>query len=304
MYKPVYSKKRRRASAPVGVVMGVIMILVLVTMGIWLAVDPSLNKVLALSTEPPVPSSTGPLDVQPPQIYGLTDKLIYAGDTVSYLSGVTVADDRDPEPRLEVDSHEADLSRPGTYTVTYTASDAAGNLNTATATVTVLPKEPGYTDLDTIYALADSQLAIILDGTVGTREQVEGIYNWARTDIRYAGHSDRTDWRQTAYNVILSGEGDCFGFFAATKLLFERLGIPNIDVQKVRNYDDDSDHFWSLVSIDGGENYYHFDATPRYGTGDDFCLVTDAFLDDYSAKNKGSHNRDTSLYPQTPEEDL
>ena len=304
MYKPVYSKKRRRNSEPVGVATGVILILILIGMGFALARDPSLNKVLALTTEPPVTVTTGPRDSQPPQIFGLTDKLIYVGDPVSYLSGVTASDDMDPAPELTVDSREVDLTKPGTYTVTYTASDDSGNLSTACANITVLPKEPGYADLDTIYALADELLEILLVGTADTRERVEAIYTWARTDIRYAGHSDRADWRQTAYNVIRSGEGDCFGFFAATKLMFERLGIPNIDVQKVRNFDDDSDHFWSLVSIDGGEHYYHFDATPRYGSGDDFCLVTDAFLDAYSEEHKGSHNRDDALYPATPEEAL
>ena len=305
MYEPVYSKKRRRrrASSPVGVTTGVLLILVLVAMGIWLAVDPSLDKVLSLSAEPPA-QSTGPRDTQPPRIYGIQDITIYAGDAVSYLRGVSVSDDTDPAPQLNVDSREADLSKPGTYTVTYTASDATGNLHTATAAVTVLPWEPGYAELDTIYALADSLLEIILEGTTNARERVEAIYKWARSEIRYSGHSDRADWRQTAYTVMQTGEGDCYGFFSVTKLLFERLGIPNIDVQKVRNFDDDSDHFWSLVSIDGGEHYYHFDATPRSGSGDTFCLVTDAFLNAYSEEHKGSHNRDESLYPATPEETL
>lgn len=294
----VRKSKRSRASCPVGVVTGIVLILILSAMGIWLAVDPALDKVLALSTEPPV-QSTGPKDSQPPQIYGIQDFTVYQGDPVSYLSGVTATDDLDPEPKLNVDSREVDLSKPGTYTVTYTASDTSGNLATACASITVLKKEEGYADLETIYTLADELLAIILEGTTDTRQQVEAIYNWARTDIRYAGHSDRSDWRQTAYNVIRSGEGDCFGYFAATKLMFERLGIPNIDVQKVRNHEEDSDHFWSLVSVDGN-HYYHFDATPRYGDGDDFCLVTDAFLDAYSEQHKGSHNRDKSLYPQTP----
>lgn len=294
----VRKSKRRRASCPVGVVTGIVLILILSAIGIWLAVDPALDKVLALSTEPSV-QSTGPKDSHPPQIYGIQDFTVYQGDPVSYLSGVTATDDLDPEPKLNVDSRKVDLSKPGTYTVTYTASDDSGNLATACANITVLRKEEGYADLETIYTLADDLLAIILEGTTDTRQQVEAIYNWARTDIRYAGHSDRSDWRQTAYNVIRSGEGDCFGYFAATKLMFERLGIPNIDVQKVRNHEEDSDHFWSLVSVDG-EHYYHFDATPRYGDGDDFCLVTDAFLDAYSEQHKGSHNRDKSLYPQTP----
>ena len=300
MQKGAYVRKsmRSRASCPVGVVTGIVLILILSAMGIWLAEDPALDKVLALSTEPPV-QSTGPKDCQPPQIYGIQDFTVYQGDPVSYLSGVTATDDLDPEPQLDVDTREVDLSKPGTYTVTYTASDDSGNLATACASITVLKKEEGYADLETIYTLADELLAIILEGTTDTRQQVEAIYNWARTDIRYAGHSDRADWRQTAYNVIRSGEGDCFGYFAATKLMFERLGIPNIDVQKVRNHEEDSDHFWSLVSVDGN-HYYHFDATPRYGDGDDFCLVTDAFLDAYSEQHKGSHNRDKSLYPKTP----
>jgi len=300
MQKGAYLRKskRRRASCPAGVVTGIVLILILTAIGVWLVVNPALDKVLALSMEPPV-QSTGPKDSQPPQIYGIQDFTVYQGDPVSYLSGVTAMDDLDPEPQLDVDNREVDLSKPGTYTITYIASDTSGNLATAYANITVLRKEEGYADLETIYTLADELLEILLEGTTDTRQQVEAIYNWARTDIRYAGHSDRADWRQTAYTVIKTGEGDCYGFFAATKLMFERLGIPNIDVRKVRNHEDDSDHFWSLVSVDG-EHYYHFDATPRYGDGDDFCLVTDAFLDAYSEKHKGSHNRDKRLYPETP----
>ena len=157
---------------------------------------------------------------------------------------------------------------------------------------------------DPVDAAADELLKrLIWDGATA-EEQVREIYRWTRSLLSYGGHSDRTDWRQTAYTMLTDGKGDCFGYYAVTKLLFERLGIPNIDVQKVRNYEDDSDHFWSLVSVDGGETYYHFDATPRYGDGDDFCLVTDAFLDAYSESHKGSHNRDKSLYPETPEESL
>ena len=69
----------------------------------------------------------------------------------------------------------------------------------------------------------------------------------------------------------------------------------------MKNYEGDSNHYWSLVSLDDGETWYHFDSTPRMGTGDDFCLVTDAFLDAYSAAHKNCHNRDKTLYPATPE---
>ena len=149
---------------------------------------------------------------------------------------------------------------------------------------------------------ADEKLDEILPEGGSEEDWVRAIYNWARSELHYGNHSDRTDWRQTAYTMLTEGRGDCFGYFAVTKLMFEQLGIPNIDVRKVKNSPKDSDHFWSLVSVDGGETYYHFDATPRMGSGDDFCLVTDAFLDEYSSNHKNSHNRDKSLYPATPEE--
>ena len=104
-----------------------------------------------------------------------------------------------------------------------------------------------------------------------------------------------------AYRVLKGNSTDCFGYFAVTKLMFERLGIPNIDVTKVKNYEGDSNHYWSLVSLDGGETYYHFDATPRKGDGDYFFLLSDAELDEYSDAHKKCHNRDKSLYPATPE---
>ena len=106
---------------------------------------------------------------------------------------------------------------------------------------------------------------------------------------------------QGAYVMMTDGQGDCFNYYAVTKLLLERCGIPNIDVRKVRNNETDSDHYWSLVSIDGGSTYYHLDTTPRVGDGDDFCLVTDAFLDAYSDTHGKCHNRDKALYPKTPE---
>jgi len=305
MYEPVYARKRnrRRSSDPVGVVSGVILTVVLVFLGVWMLTDPAFALVLGEPEETTV-TTLSPRDTQPPRIQGTRDFLVYQGDTIGYLEGVSAVDDMDADPQLLADSDQVDLSRPGVYTVTYEAADDAGNICTVDVTVTVLEKKAGYADLESIYTLADDLLVLILENADTVQQQVEAIYRWARSDIRYAGHSDRTDWRQTAYTVIRTGEGDCFGFFAATKLMFERLGIPNIDVQKVRNSDDDSDHFWSLVSIDGGENYYHFDATPRYGSGDNFCLVTDAFLNAYSEDNKGSHNRDTSAYPATPEESL
>ncbi len=241
-------------------------------------------------------------DTEAPEIAGVENIAVYVGSTVNYRKNVTVTDDYDENPILKIDSSDVDVSKEGTYTVKYTATDAAGNTSTKQASVTVSKNVNSDDDKKLAAAdLADNVLKSIVKDSMTLKQKVTAIYNWARGNIAYSGHSDKADYLIEAYNTLKTRSGDCFSYFAVTKLMFERLGIPNIDVVKVKNSSTDSNHYWSLVSIDGGDNYYHFDATPRKGTGDDFCLVTDAFLDAYSDAHKKSHNRDKSLYPATPE---
>ena len=240
------------------------------------------------------------LDQEAPVISGTKDILVYQGDAVSYRSGITVTDNKDESPRLTVDNSAVDLSTPGTYTLVYVATDASGNESRVEVTVSVREKKPHYVDLEVIYEEVDDLLKKIVTDDMTKRQQVVAIYDWMYDHLWYSDSSDKSDYLQGAYVMMTNRSGDCFNYFALSKLMFERLGIDNIDVRKVKNYEGDADHFWSLVSVDGGETWYHFDATPRIGGGD-FCLITDAALDTYSANHKNSHNRDKSLYPATPE---
>lgn len=242
-------------------------------------------------------------DLEPPVITGVEDILVYAGDTVAYRSGVTVTDNRDEAPQLTIDSSAVDLATPGEYTVTYTATDYVGNTSSVSATITVRAKQPDYVDIATIYAAADKILAEILKEGMTTQQQVRAIGLHVRYNYGYSGSSVKDDWLQGAWRMIKNGSGDCFNYYSLTKLLLERLDIPNIDVEKVPNHSKDSHHYWSLVSVDGGENYYHLDTTPRTDPTL-FILVTDKYMDNYSAKHRNCFNRDTSLYPATPEEPL
>ena len=244
--------------------------------------------------------ATEPTDTLPPVIAGVHDWVVYQGDHLPLREEVTVTDDTDPSPRLELDVSALDTDTPGEYTILYCAYDRANNPAVAEARVTVLEKKEGYASLEQIDTMADKLLSQIVTGDMEPADQIKAIYDWARGTISYTGHSDKSDWYQAAWAAMTGRSGDCFSYFAVCKLFFERLGIANIDVVKVRNSEDDSDHFWSMVSIDGGESWYHFDATPRIGGGD-FCMVTDSYLDEYSEAHKGSHNRDKSLYPATPE---
>ena len=240
------------------------------------------------------------LDQEAPVISGAANILAYQGDAVSYRRGITVTDNEDDSPSLTVDNSQVDLSTPGTYTLIYIATDAAGNESRVEVTVEVREKQPYYVDLAIIYEEVDELLEDIVTDGMTKRQQVVAIYDWMYDHLWYSDSSDKSDYLQGAYVMMTDRAGDCFNYFALSKLMFERLGIDNIDVRKVKNYEGDADHFWSLVSVDGGETWYHFDATPRIGGGD-FCLITDKALDDYSASHKNSHNRDKSLYPATPE---
>jgi hypothetical protein len=244
-------------------------------------------------------------DTTPPEIGGIKNLTAYVGGTINYRKNITVTDDYDQNPKLTVDSKNVDISKEGKYTVKYTATDFAGNFTTKTATVTVSNVVSSTEDKKVAAVeLADKVIASIIKDDMTLKQKVKAIYNWARGNIGYSGHSDKSDYKVEAYNTLKNKSGDCFSYFAVTKLMFERLNIPNIDVVKVKNSSTDSSHFWSLVSLDGGKNYYHFDATPRKGEGDDFCLVTDEFLDAYSNAHNKCHNRDKSLYPKTPTKEL
>ena len=243
------------------------------------------------------------IDGEAPVITGVTDKVVYLGETVSFLSGVTATDNVDGEITPEVDRSGVDLTTVGEYTVTYTATDAAGNISTVSVKLKVLEKKDYYVDYEVIYDEVDAILAEIIRDDMTVQSKVWAVYIWIRTNCSYVNHSDKEDWMQAAHVMMTERKGDCFNYYALCKLMLDRLEIPNLDVRKVKNYETDNDHYWSLVSVDGGNTWYHVDTTPRTNPAS-FCLVTDKYMDDYSAANGKCFNRDKSLYPATPEEDL
>lgn len=240
-------------------------------------------------------------DTTAPQIVGVKNIITYAGDAVAYRNGITVTDDCDTSPKLDIDSSAVDLSTPGTYQVFYTATDAAGNTVKQEATVEVLVKQANHVDIETIYARVDAILAQFITDDMTDLEKAAAIYVWThRGDhLIYGSAPDRTDYLQTAYEFLDTKKGDCFWFFAIQKLMFERLGIPTIDVKKVKNFPSDSNHYWLLVSVDQGKTYYHFDNV----WSRQLFLVTDAKLNSFSKACNNCFNRDESLYPATPTEE-
>ena len=251
------------------------------------------------------------LDTQAPVISGTTDLFAYVNDTVSYKSGVSVTDNLDTKPALKIDNSQVDLSKVGTYSVTYTATDAAGNSTTVSVNLTVQKKPDGFVEPEVIYARVDALLEKFITPDMTDREKAEAVYVWTRRagdktpvpgHFKYSGSTSRhDDYLQAAYEFLEIKRGDCFYFYAIQKLMLERLNIPTIDVKKVKNTPDDSNHYWLLVSVDGGNTYYHYDNVWSWN----LCLVTDQQLNSVSkAVESNPFNRDMSLYPATPTEAL
>lgn len=310
-------RKHTNSNMPILVVIAVlaiVLVVLLVKMDdiIGTETQPSESTPASSSSVPAsssVPTSTAAPDKVAPVITGTKDIEVYVGDAVSYKSGVSVTDNVDAKPELIIDNSKVDLTKPGVYEVTYTATDAAGNTSApVTVKLTVKAKPENFVAPEVIYAKADSILAQFITDDMTDREKAEAVYVWTRRSVHLTYGSapkgfdhENADWLQTAYQLLNKDvvKGDCFYFFAVQKLLLQRLNIPTIDCEKI--YDGDSHHYWLLVSVDGGKSYYHFDNV----WSKQLCLVTDAELDAFSAAvDSHPFNRDKSKYPATPTEKL
>ena len=238
-------------------------------------------------------------DEEPPVIEGTKDMEYFLGDSISYKSGITVTDNETASPKLSVDNSQVDAAKAGTYPVTYTATDDAGNTTTVTVNLTLKEKPKGYVDEETVYDLARKVLKDITNDSMSDMEVAFAIYQWTKTKIAYTGSSDKSSWTKGAYQAFTQRSGDCFNYFAAAKALYDVAGIQNVDV--VKSDTSHSSHYWSLINL--GDGWYHVDCTPRRKVGY-FFMNTDAELEAYSKKNKNSHIFDTDAYPERATESV
>lgn len=239
-------------------------------------------------------------DNEPPVIEGAADINVFLGDTVSYKANITVTDDKDENPTLEVDNSQVDLNTVGTYEVIYTATDAAGNSSSVTVNLTISDKPASYVEPEVVYEMAEEILSQITNDSMSDMEKAFAIYRWVNTHISYTGTSDKSSWTIGAYQAFQNRSGDCYNYYAAAKALFDVAGILNVDV--VKSDTSHSSHYWSLINL--GDGWYHLDCTPRKGDGDNFFMVTDAELEAYSVEHDNSHVFDSSLYPERATESV
>ena len=241
-----------------------------------------------------------PGDTTAPTILGVNKLSVFVGSTVAYRSGILVTDDVDPNPKLTVDSSFVNLSAPGTYQLVYSATDSAGNTSKVQTTVTVVEAPESYVDEALIKDTADQLLATILTEGQTPEQQINAIYDWMEGHCYYIAEFDKSDYMQAAYLMMTTNRGDCYGFYALSRLLFDRLGLPNLTVTRLPNEVRTSRHWWNMVSLDGGESWYHFDSTPHMTYPTRTCLVTDTFLNEFNLLMPNYYYFDHDSFPDTP----
>lgn len=227
-------------------------------------------------------------DKEAPRIACPDSYQINVGDSVLFAELAAVTDNCFDQYELKIDKGGIDVNTEGTYKVTFTATDAAGNESSRTMEIRVII--PKYSQ-ETVDELADEVLAGITNASMSDREKAQAIYRWVQANVRYINHSEKSDWLKAAYEALHDHQGDCYGFAMVAKELLTRANIKNMDIEKIPAA---SMHYWNLVDV--GDGWYHFDTCPRRNAHN-FCLISDAELMQYSNANNKSHNYNPDNYP-------
>ena len=231
-----------------------------------------------------------------PVITGVKDIVVMLGDTISYRKDIQVSDNSGQKISIQIDNSKVDTTKPGTYTVYYSASDAAGNVTTAEAKVViknvVTPTEVALTPY------LDDIISKVTNANMSTYDKAYALWNWCRRNIRYSHSSGNRDtiWHGV-YEGVYKHYGDCYAYYATYSALLTRCGIENLCVARINGT---SNHWWNLVKLESG--WYHCDSSPRT-LGDPYlCFMqTDAQVAAYTAnhvKKPNYYTFDPSLYPE------
>lgn len=198
-------------------------------------------------------------DDEAPKISFTSDYIqVNCGSTPNFMTGVTVTDNEDENCTVVYDSTDVDLNEIGTYKITYTATDRAGNTTTKKRKIEVtFQYEEG--------PLSEKAQAIINKHAAKLSDDPEEIRDYVREKIRY-----NTNWG--GEDPIVYGfsnrKGNCYVHALCLKALLEAKGH---ETQLI--WVEDHTHYWLVIKI--GDTWRHIDATPSRGYHNKYSLMTD-----------------------------
>ncbi len=239
-------------------------------------------------------------DTEPPKIYGVWDNTVFIDTPVAYKKGVYVLDNRDNELKVSVDSSRVNIKKEGSYKVIYSVADASGNSTDKEVTLNVINKPVDTIDRAVVEELANGILAKIITEDMTLEEKALALYKYINKNVYYLGGRHSDDLITEAYYALLEDPGDCYTYFAASDLMLNMVGIPNIRIERL-SYEGETHHYWHMINC--GDGWYHFDACIHLPEFFSFML-TDAEAEAYS-RQKGKdayyYRHDKEKYPATPD---
>lgn len=249
------------------------------------AVDTAGNRSVIEGTVEIVP------DREPPEILGVTNQYVYIGEPVAYFAQASVRDNADEPEEISftVDNSAVDIYTAGGYSVTYIATDRAGN--TARKKMWLYFIKPTVSETK-LTAKADEILAKIVTDDMTQAQKAYAIYRYVYDNFSFGYTSNKRDWKYEAWRGLTKRHGDCFTYCAAARVLLERIGAKVMFVQRNSSYR----HFWLMVNL--GTGWYHFDPlnsgpSRRYQC---FMLTTEETHALYPFFWRYDHK----IYPDTP----
>ena len=205
-----------------------------------------------------------------PVITGTRDLSIIVGETISYRTGVEVADDHDKNPKLDIDTSGVQLDKAGDYQAVYRATDFSGNTTEITIKVKIKAKPKNYVEPDKVYAQAKEILAKIVKPEMNDMEKALQIVWWVRQNVRFNLRIKPKSWTEAAYNAFRERRGNCLSSASCVKAMLDVCGIENMFVTRWPYRV--AKHYWNYVKIDG--QWYHCDATWRQNYDSYFFMYT------------------------------
>ena len=239
-------------------------------------------------------------DSEAPVIEGTHDIEVYIGDPIGYREDVTVTDDIDPHPILEIDTSEVTADEPGTYVVTYRATDFTGNMSEATINLKLKKKPSTYVEPDVVYAEAQKILDKITNSDMSDMEKALQITYWVRYNVYYVSNCDDSSWTRAAYDGFTKRSGNCYTFAMCAKALFDVAGIENMII--IRDPYIYNPHYWNYIKIN--DQWYHCDSTPRIGWSSYFFMYTTKELKNFWHNGWNGYNFPEDKYPESATESV
>ena len=230
-----------------------------------------------------------------PVIEGTKDIEAFVGDSIRYRTDVTVTDDLDPNPMLDIDTSGVNLNEAGTYDVVYRAKDFSGNTTEVTIKLTLTKKPKTYVDPSTVEAEAKKVLNKITKSGMSDMEKALQITWWVRYNINYVAKADNSSWTRAAYDGLVKRQGNCYNFAMTAKALFDAAGIENMII--TREPFIYHGHYWNYINIDG--EWYHCDSTPRKKYNSYFFMYTTKELKNFWHNGWNGYNFKEEKYPKS-----